>query len=329
MPCNMKINYLHSVMRAVVACAAFGLAAVHAQDFPTKAITITVPNPPGGMNQIHAQPLSAILEKLSGQPAPVVNRPGAVAAAGTAFVANQPPDGHHILVTTPNIYLAIEKDKLYGVKSPYTLEQIEPLALLSADPLIMTIHPALPVKNTKELIALAKSKPNELVYSTSGPFGITHTPLEMFATAAKVKFRHLPTTGGGPAITQALGGQSQSTCGGPAAVFTYVQSGKLRALGSWGVKPYSAMPDVPTFKSQGLDIEAYLWVGLFTAKGVPPATLTKLRDLIRRAAADASFKQALERAQVMPDYREGAEFSKFFDADYKRMALVVKGIGKI
>ena len=329
MPCNMKINCLHSVRRAVVACAAFGLAAVHAQDFPTKAITITVPNPPGGMNQIHAQPLSAILEKLSGQPAPVVNRPGAVAAAGTAFVANQPPDGHHILVSTPNIYLAIEKDKLYGVKSPYALEQIEQLALLSADPLIMTIHPALPVKSTKDLIALAKSKPNELVYSTSGPFGITHTPLEMFATAAKVKFRHLPTTGGGPAITQALGGHSQITCGGPAAVYTYVQSGKLRALGSWGVKPYPAMPDVPTFKSQGLDIEAYLWVGLFTAKGVPPATLTKLRDLIRRAAADASFKQALERAQVVPDYREGAEFTKFFEADYKRMAVVVKGIGKI
>ena len=96
-----------------LACIALLLASVaaSAQDFPTKAITITVPNPPGGMNQIHAQPLSTILEKLSGHPAPVVNRPGAVAAAGTAFVVNQPPDGHHILVTTPNLYLAIEKDK--------------------------------------------------------------------------------------------------------------------------------------------------------------------------------------------------------------------------
>ncbi len=107
-------------------------ALVFAQDYPTKAITLTVPNPPGGMNQIHAQPLSVILEKLTGQPAPVVNRPGAVAAAGTAYVATQPADGYQILVTTPNIYLAIEKDKLYGVKSPYTLEQIELLALLSA-----------------------------------------------------------------------------------------------------------------------------------------------------------------------------------------------------
>ncbi|MEQ1776202.1 MAG: tripartite tricarboxylate transporter substrate binding protein [Burkholderiales bacterium] len=307
----------------------FAATTAVAQDFPTKAITITVPNPPGGMNQIHAQPLSAILEKLTSQPAPVVNRPGAVAAAGTAFVANQPPDGHHILVTTPNIFLALEKDKLYGVKSPYSLEQIELLALLSADPLIMTIHPSLPVKNTKELIALAKSKPNELVYSSSGPYGITHTPLAMFADAAKIKFRHLPTTGGGPAVTQALGGHSQITGAGPSAIFNYVQAGKLRAIGSWGIKPYPAMPDVPTFKSMGLDIEAYLWVGLFTAKGVPAPTLTKLRDLIRRAANDASFKQSLEKIQIVPDYREGAEFAKFFEADHKRMATVVKNIGKI
>src|SRR5262249_24109116 len=158
------------------------LAASHAaaQDFPTKAITLTVPNPPGGMNQIHAQPLSAVLEKLSNHPAPVVNRPGAVAAAGTAYVMNQPADGHNLLVTTPNIYLALEKDKLYGVKSPYSMDQVELLALLSADPVIMTVHPQLPVKNTKELIALAKARPNELVYSSSGAYGVLHAPLVLF-----------------------------------------------------------------------------------------------------------------------------------------------------
>jgi tripartite-type tricarboxylate transporter receptor subunit TctC len=314
---------------AALLAGAVAITFAQAQDYPTKAITLTVPNPPGGMNQIHAQPLSAILEKMTSQPAPVVNRPGAVAAAGTAYVTNQPPDGHHILVTTPNIYLAVEKDKLYGVKSPYSLEQIELLALLSADPLIMAIHPSLPVKSTKELVALAKSKPNELVYSSSGPYGITHTPMVMFTEATGIKMRHLPTTGGGPAVTQALGGHSQMTAQGPAALATYIAAGKLRAVGSFGVKPHPVAPDVPTFKSMGMDIEAYLWVGLFTAKGVPQATLTKMRDLIRRAANDPLFKQALDKAQVVPDYREGAEFQKFFDADYKRMAQVVKAIGKI
>ncbi len=294
----------------VLSVGAYG---VFAQDYPTRPVTIVVPNPPGGMNQIHAQPFSAVWEKITQQPAPVVNRPGGTAAVGTAYVAaQQPADGYHILVTTPNLFLVIEKDKLYGVKSPYSLDQIELLALLSADPLILVVHPSLPVKNVKELVALAKSKPNELVYSSSGPYGITHTPGAMFMEAAKIKMRHLPTTGGGPA-----------------AVYPFIQSGKLRSIASWGAKPYPALKDVPTLKSLGYDVEAYLWVGLFTRAGVPAPVLTRMRQLIAKVAADPTFKQALENVQVVPDYRDAPEFRKFFDADYKRLAAAVKSIGKI
>lgn len=305
------------------------IGAAHAQDFPTKALNITVPNPPGGMNQVHATPLSTVLERLTGQPAPVVNRPGAVAAAGTAYVVNQPPDGHSLLVTTANLHLAVEKDKLYGAKTPYTLEQLAFVALMSADPLIMGVHPVLPVKSAKELAALAKSKPNELIFSTSGPYGITHTPIVMFMDATKTKMRHLPTTGGGPAITQALGGHSQVTAGGPATMAPHGKTGKLKLIASWGVKPHPAVADVPTFKSMGMDIEAYLWVGLFTSAAVPEATLTKVRDLARRAINDAQFKKSLEGAQVVLDYREAAEFKKFFDIDHQRMASAIRSIGKI
>ncbi len=307
------------------------LAAIggYAQDYPSRAITIVVPNPPGGMNQIHAQPLSAVVEKLTGQPAPVVNRSGGTAAVGTAYVANQPADGYNILVTTPNLYLVIEKDKLYGIKSPFSLDQIALLALLSADPLIMVVHPSMPVKNVKELNALAKAKPNEIVFSSSGPYGITHTPMAMYLDATGVKMRHLPTTGGGPAIVQALGGHAQVTGGGPAAVYPHVSSGKFRAIASWGTKPHPAMPNVPTFKSMGYDIEAYLWVGLFTTAGVPEPVFNKMRALIGKAANDPSFKQALEKIHVVADYKDTAEFQKFFDADYKRMAAVIKKIGKL
>jgi tripartite-type tricarboxylate transporter receptor subunit TctC len=315
-------------------CAAFTtLAALstqtQAQDFPSKAMNITVPNPPGGQNQIHAQPLSAVLEKMTGQPAPVVNRPGGTGAAGTAFVFNQPPDGHSLLVTTPNIYLAIEKDKLYGVKSPYTLEQAGLIALLSADPLTMAVHPSLPVKSVKEFVALAKSKPGEIVFSSSGPYGITHTPIAMLMDAAGLKMRHLPTTGGGPAIVQVLGGHAQVTASGPGAVYPHVKSGKLRALANWGTKPHPSLPDVQPLKSMGYDMEAYLWVGLFTSAAVPEATMSKLRDLVRKAVNEPAFKTALDNVQVVPDYRDSPDFRKFFDADHKRMAAVVKGIGKI
>ncbi len=305
-------------------------AGVGAQDYPTRTITLTNPNPPGGMNQLLAQPLSAMLEKITGQPAPIVNRPGGTAAVGTAYVANQPPDGYNILVTTANLHLVIEKDKIYGIKTPFTLDQIAPLALLTADPLIMVVHPSLPVHNVKQLVALAKSKPNEIVFSSSGPYGITHTPPAMFMDAAKIKMRHLPTTGGGPALTQALGGHAQVTAGGPATTYPFIKSGKLRAIASWGTKPHPALPDVPTFHSMGYkNVEAYLWVGLFTRTGIPEPVFNRMRELIAKATADPSFKATLEKVQVVPDYRDAPEFKKFFDEDYKRMAKAIHAIGKL
>lgn len=316
----------------LIAALAISLTAIGAaaQDYPTRAINITVPNPPGGMNQIHAQPLSAVMERLTKQPAPIVNRPGGTAGVGTAYVANQPPDGYNILVTTANLHLLIEKDKIYGIKSPFTLDQITPLALMSADPLIMVVHPSMPVKSVKELVALAKSKPNEIVFSSSGPYGITHTPTAMFLHAAKITMRHLPTTGGGPAITQALGGHSQVTGGGPAAIYPYTQSGKLRAIASWGVKPHPAFPKTPTFQSLGYkDVEAYLWVGLFTRSGIPEPIFNQMREMVAKVTADPSFRSALEKVQVVPDYRDAPEFKKFFDADHKRMAAAIKAIGKL
>ena len=310
-----------------VACAA--TCAAHAQGFPNKAVTLVVPNPPGGMNQIHAQPLSAVIERLTKQPAPVVNRAGGTAAVGTAFVANQPADGHTLLITTPNIYLVIEKDKLYGIKSPYTLAQIQPVALMSADPLIMAIHPSIPAKNGKEFAAVVKKTNGASTFSSSGPYGITHVPFEMFTEATGIKMRHVPTTGGGPAITQLLGGHVDATASGAAAIHPHVVSGKLKPIGNTGAKRHPSFPDTPTFKEQGIDLEAYLWVGVFTAAGIPDATLTQLRDLIRKAAADPSFAETLAKVQVVPDYRDTAEFKKFFDADYARMAKAVQKIGKI
>ena len=320
-----------SVFRTSMAAVALLLAAcAHAQEYPTRPVTVVVPNPPGGMNQIHAQPFSAIWERLTKQAAPVVNRPGASSALGTAYVvAQQPADGYTLLVSTGNLHQIFEKDKLYGAPTAYSLDQVEYLALLSADPIIMVAHPSLPVKTAKDVAALARSKPNELVFSSSGAYGVTHTPIQLFLDAAKVKMRHLPTTGGGPALTQALGGHSQLTSGGPAAVYAHVKSGKLRAIASYGVKPHPALPDLPLMKNSGFDIESYLWVGIFTRTGVPAPVLTRLRQLIGQVAADSQFKQALENVQVVPDYRDSAEFKKFFDADHKRMAVAIKNIGKL
>ena len=184
-----------SLLAVILGFAALG---GYAQDFPARTINLIVPNPPGGMNQIHAQPLGAVIEKLYKQPAPVLNKPGATAASGTAYVANQPADGYNVLVTTPNLYLAVEKDKLFGIKSPYTLEQIAPIALLSADPLTLCVQAENPVKSVAELVAAAKAKQGAMSFSSSGPYSITHVPLAMFLDAAGLKMRHVPTSGAWP-----------------------------------------------------------------------------------------------------------------------------------
>lgn len=318
------------IARTLTACALLAATGALAQEpFPSRPLSIIVPNPPGGMNQITAQPLAVVLEKLLKQPAAVLNKPGGTAAVGTAFVANQKPDGHHILVTTPNIYLALEKDKLYGVDSPYKLEQLAPVALTSADPLVLVVQVEKPWKAVKELVAEAKAKQGAMSFSSSGPYGITHVPMEMFLGAAGLKMRHVPTTGGGPAVIQLLGGHVDVHDGGLAAVAPHIKGGKLRPLASWGARRAAALPDTPTFRELGHDIEAYLWVGLFTTAGLPDSTFRALRDAVGKAIADPVYKDAMVKADVLIDYRDAPAFKEFFDADYKRMAAAVKRIGRI
>jgi tripartite-type tricarboxylate transporter receptor subunit TctC len=318
-------------MIRLLSAAALGLAVTAAfaqENYPSRAIQIIVPNPPGGMNQITAQPMSAVIEKLTKQPAPVVNKPGATAAVGTAFVAQQKPDGYTMLVTTPNIYLVVEKNKAQHVDSPYKLEQIQPLALTSADPLVLTVQTESPWKTVKEFIAEAKAKDGQLAFSSSGPFAITHVPFAQFLDLTGLRMRHVPTTGGGPAVTQLLGGHVSATGQGLAAVAPHIKGGKLRPLASWGAKRHSSLPDVATFKELGYDLEAYLWVGLFTTAGVPEATLKAMRDLIRRTMTDPLYRQAMEKASVEVDYRDTPDFLKFFQADYKRLGPAVEKLAR-
>ena len=318
-----------AVLQTFAATLLFAATTALAQEaYPSRAIQIIVPNPPGGLNQMTAQPLSAVIEKLYRQPAPVVNKPGATAAVGTAYVATQKADGYNILVTTPNIYLVIEKNKAQNVESPYRLDQLQPLALTSADPLLFTVQAESPYSSIKDFIAYAKAREGQLVYSSSGPFGITHVPFAMFAEAAGLRMRHVPTTGGGPAVMQLLGGHVQATAGGLGAVAPHIKAGKLRGLASWGARRHANAPDVATFKELGYELEAYLWVGLFTTAGVPEPTLNAMREMLRHVMNDPLYRQPIEKSNVEIDYRDTPEFARFFALDYKRLAPVVERLAK-
>ena len=308
-----------------------GVAPVLAQDaYPTRAITMIVPFPPGGIADITARPTAPAMEKVLKQPVSIVNRPGAAGAVGNAAVANAKPDGYTIGMVLSSISVIPAADELFNRKPAYSLDQVVPIALISADPTILVAHPSLPVKSVKELVALAKAKPGELSFSSSGVYGALHMPMEMFMHAAgRLRMRHVPTTGGGPAITALLGGHVDLTAGGPAAITPHVKAGKLRPLASWGPKRHPGFPDVPTFKELGYDIEYLIWAGMFAPKGTPDAVVKVLRDAARKAVEDPEFKANMAKLNSPIHYLDAPDFEKFWKADAKRLADVVKIVGKV
>ena len=315
---------------ALAIFAALAAAGVQAQDaFPSRSLTMIIPFPPGGVADTTARPTAAAMEKILKHPVAVTNRPGAGGAVGNAAVANAKPDGYTMLMALSSISVIPEADKLFNRKPAYTLDQLEPIALISADPMILVVHPSLPVKTLKEVIALARKQPGELSFSSSGVYGALHMPMEMFMHAAKLKMRHVPTTGGGPALTQLLGGHVTLTAGGPAAISGHVKAGKLRTIVSWGAERHPNYPNVPTFKEQGYDIVYYIWAGLFVPHGTPAAVTKVLRDTVRQAVADPDFKSQMAKLTSPIQYLDAPEFAKYWDADAKRLAAVVKIVGKV
>ena len=307
-----------------------GVCAAHAQDvFPSRAITLIIPFPPGGVAEITGRPTAMAMEKMLKQPMALVNRPGAGGAVGHAAVANAKPDGYTLLMALSSISVIPAADQLFDRKPAYSIDQFATIALISADPTILVSHPSLPVKNIKELVALARARQGQMSFSSSGIYGALHMPMEMFLHHYKLKMRHVPTTGGGPAITTLLGGHVEMTAGGPAAITVHVKSGKLRPHVSWGAKRHENYPDVPTFKEQGADIEYYIWSGLMAPRATPEPVLKVLRDTVRKAVDDADFKTAMARVNSPIQYMDAPEFAKYWDADAKRLAAVVKVVGKV
>jgi tripartite-type tricarboxylate transporter receptor subunit TctC len=289
-----------------------------------------VPFPPGGVADITGRPTAAALEKVLKQPVAITNRPGAGGAVGNAAVANAKPDGYTILMALSSISVIPAADELFNRKPAYSLDQFAPIALISADPTILVVHPSLPVKTLKDLVALARAKPGEMSYSSSGVYGALHMPMEMFLHAAKLRMRHVPTTGGGPAITALLGGHVVLTAGGPAAISSHVKAGKLRTIVSWGAERHPAYPEVPTFRELGYkQVEYYIWAGMFAPRGTPEPVMKVLREATRKAVEDPDFKGMMAKVNSPIRYMDAPEFNQYWQDDAKRLAALVKIVGRV
>lgn len=298
------------------------------EPFPNRAITIVNPFPPGGQADLSGRPLAAALERVLKHPVVITNKAGAAGAVGMQSVAVAKPDGYTILITVPAISTIPEVDKLFGRTPTFTREQFTPLARINADPCVIVVNAEQPWKSLRELIDDAKTRPGQITYSSSGLYGASHVPMEMLLHAAGVKMRHLPTTGGGPATTAVLGGHAQLWCSttGPAA--PHVKSGKFRALAVTSAQRHPHF-DAPTLKELGYDVEYYLWIGLFAPGATPAPVVKALREAVRQAVGDPALKSALEKIQSPLAYQDADDFRSWWDADAKRLAVVVERIGRV
>ena len=299
------------------------------EKYPNRPITIVAPFPPGGVADLTARPVAAAMEQVLKNPVVVVNKTGAAGAVGMSAVANSKPDGYTLLMALSSISIIPEADKLFDRKPAYTMDQLLPIALISADPTIFVVNSSRPWKTVKEFVDDAKKRPGEISFSSSGVYGTLHMAMEMLSHAARVNLKHVPYAGAGPALTAILGGHVDTLASGPAVVVPHIKAGKLRPLAGWGAKRVDVLPDVPTFKELGYDVEFYIWAGLFAPRGTPENIMKRVRETVKQAVSTAEFKSAMEKIATPIAYLDAPEFQKFWDKDAKMLAQAIKRVGKV
>ena len=303
--------------------------AIAQETYPARPVTFVNPFPPGGAADVVARPLAAVLEPILKQPVVIETKAGAAGQVGAQFAASAKPDGYTLLMHIVSISGFAEVDKLFGRPVKFTRDDFIPVARFIADPMVLVVNDKQPFNTLKELVDDAKKNPNGLIFSSSGLYGALHLPTALFAKSAGIQMRHLPTAGGGPAVTAILGNNSQVLVSSIAAANAQMKAGKLKPLACFGAQRSPALPNVPTMKELGYNIEFYLWVGLFAPKGTPEPIIAILRDASKKAAADDKFKQAMTNLGQDVAYLDQAEFKAFWDADATRVEDAVRSIGKI
>lgn len=314
----------------LIALIAMAVGPAPAQEpYPTRPISIVVAFPPGGLADNTARPVAAVLERLLKQPVAIINKAGAAGAVGNQSVATSKPDGYTLLMALVSVSVLPEVDKLFARPQNYTLDQLTGIARVNADPSMLVVRADAPWKTLKDLVEDAKKRPGEIVFTSSGLYGAAHIPMEMFIKAAGIKMRHLPTTGGGPMMNATLGGHAQLVMTPVSLAAAHVKAGKLRLLAHSGTAPVASFPEVPSFKSQGYDVEYTAWAGLVAPKATPPHVIKILRDAMREAVKAPEVVSSHAKLETPIAYMDADEFNAWWAKDAARLAEVVKQIGKV
>ena len=318
-----------AALGAAILCAVAALPALAQSDYPARPVTMIVPFPPGGVADITARPLAEAMGRLLKQPFVVENKAGAGGGVGMQYVSRVKPDGYTVLLALSSISIIPEADKVLGRDPMFQLNQLVPIARFTADPTVLAVRADGPYKSVADLVEAARKSPGSIPYGSSGNYGTMHVPMEMFTGVAGTKMLHVPFTGAGPAVVALLGGQVEALSTGPSSVIGHVKGGKIRVLATWGEARHPAFPEVPTLKELGYDAQFSQWTGLFVPAGTPEPVVAKLREAARLAAGDPAFESALARLETPIQYLDQPQFRAFWDADARKLAEVVKKIGKV
>jgi tripartite-type tricarboxylate transporter receptor subunit TctC len=300
------------------------VSTAQAQAWPERAVRLIVPFPPGGSNDIVGRVIGQHLGERLGRPVVIDNRGGAGGTIGTEAAVRSQPDGYTMLVISvaysynPSIY-----------KLPYDpVKAIVPVAMIGSGPNVLVVHPSLPVKSVKDLIALAKARPGQLNYATAGIGSFQHLSSELFRLMAGVNIVHIPYKGGGPAMVALMSGQAEISIGSLIQTIPHIRSGKFRALATGGAKRNPALPDAPTISEAGVKgYEASNWWGIVAPAGVSPAIVRRVNEevavILKQPDVQKWFvNEGAEAVSKTPD-----EFRQWILSEMDKWGKVVRQAG--
>jgi tripartite-type tricarboxylate transporter receptor subunit TctC len=310
-----------AVVAGIVSCATLG---AFAESYPSRPIRVVVPFAAGGSTDIIARLTGAELQKVLGQPIVVENVGGAAGAIGTMLVKNAQPDGYTLAIATVSTMIVYPAAH---TKPQYSLDDFVPITNIASMPNVIAVNPNFPAKNLKEFIEVLKKNPGKYTFGTSGVGSINHMLGESFQSQAGVKMVHVPYKGSGPAMTDVMGGQIDSLFDQFPSSKTYIDAGKMRAIGVISPKRISGY-DVMTMEEAGMKgFTDEAWYGLLAPKGTPSDVVAKLTDAMKKVMANPEFRAAIEKIGARPVGNSPQEFAAQIRSEIERMKRVAKERG--
>ena len=309
-----------AVAAAIVAGSFMSSVPVHSQQYPTKPVRVIVPFAPGGGSDITARQFSQKLSEGLGQQFIVDNRGGAGGLIGMEATAKAAPDGYTIMMMSASFSAtsALNKPTFDPINS------IIPVAEFGITPFVLTVHPSVPAKTTKELIALGRNTKGGLTYASTGVGSITHLSTELFMDMAKIKMVHVPYKSTGAAMGDLLSGQVPIIVGSLLPVTPHLSTGRLRALSVTTAKRWYSLPNVPTLGETLPGYEVELWFGTMAPRGTPPAVIERVNGVINKALSSEEIKKNLEQQGMVPTGGTPQKFGERIRKEYDRWVRVVQ-----